>query len=322
MEHEQQHVSTHPLDTERGIWVTKVTFFALLLAAIVEGGISVLSGSAALLADTVHGLSNAFTTLPLWIAFSLSRKKATPQFTYGYHRAEDLAGVIIVIFIAVSAGLVGYESVDKLLEGQEPRHVPWAMGAGAVGFLINEVIAQHRIRVGKDIGSASLIADGHHARVDGLGSLAVVLGLTAVLLGFPIADPAVGLVITVFLIFLLVREAGPVVLSRVMDRIDPSIVSDIQDIASGVSGVLSVQDIRARWVGHGLLTELSVGVDADLTVGQGHGIAEEVQHSLMHSMQKLQWCTIHIEPFEAGRAPTHEIIAHHFSPGDPKEDST
>lgn len=322
MEHDRQQVSTHWLDTQRGIRVTKVTFFALLLAAVVEVSVSVLSGSAALLADSVHGLSNAFTTLPLWIAFSLGRKKATPQFPYGYHRAEDLAGIIIVIFIAVSAGIVGYESVNKLLEGEEPRYVPWAMGAGAVGFLINEVIAQHRIRVGKDIGSASLIADGHHARVDGLGSLAVVLGLTAVLLGFPIADPAVGLVITGFLVFLLVREAGPVVLSRIMDRIDPAILSEIENIASPVSGVRSVHNIRARWVGHGLLTELSVCVDPDLSVAQGHQIAEEVQHTLMHSVQKLQWCTIHIEPFEEGRTPTHEIIAHHYPSGSGDEDSS
>ena len=186
------------------------------------------------------------------------------------------------------------------------------MGAGAVGFVANEAIAQYRMKVGKEIGSAALVADGHHARVDGLGSLAVVLGLLAVVLGFPIADPAVGLAITGLLVFLLVREAGPVVLSRVMDRIDPAIVSEIQSTASGVAEVLSAHDVRARWVGHTLLAELSISVDADLTVGQGHGVAEQVQHRLIHQIPKLQSCTIHVEPFEGGRPPVHEIISHHF----------
>ena len=172
------------------------------------------------------------------------------QFPYGYHRAEDLAGIIILIFIAVSAALVGYESVRKLVEGDEPDHLPWAIAAGAVGFVANEAIAQYRIKAGKEIGSAALVADGHHARVDGLGSLAVVVGLALVAAGFQIADPAAGLVITALIVFLLVREAGPEVLSRVMDRIDPAILSQIQDSASEEPEVLSAHDIRARWTGH------------------------------------------------------------------------
>ena len=306
------HRNQELLDTQRGLWVVKVTFVALLLIGVVEGAIAFISGSAGLLADAVHGLSDLATTLPLWIAFSLSRKKATPQFPYGYHRAEDVAGIIIVIFIAISAGLVGYESIHKLLEGDEPTHIPLAMAIGAVGFVVNEVIAQYRMKVGRQIGSAALVADGHHARVDGLGSLAVVVGLSAVLLGAQVADPAVGLLITGLIIALLLREAGPLVLSRIMDRIDPTVVSEMEETASGVPGVLGVYEVRARWVGHRMLAELSVCVDDRLTIAQGHQIAEEVQHQLLHSIQNLRWCTIHLEPSKAGEAPAHEVTAHHF----------
>ena len=303
------------MDTQRGLWVVKVTFFALLLIALVEGVITVLSGSAALLADTIHGLSNAFTTLPLWIALSLGRKKPNRQYPYGYHRAEDLAGIVIVLFIAISAAVVGFESVRRLMGGQEPENLPWAMGAGVVGFLANEAIAQYRLKVGKQIGSAALTADGHHARVDGLGSLAVVLGLIAVAMGFPVADPAVGLAITGLIVYLLVVEAGPMVLSRAMDRIDPSIVVQLQEIATDVPGVLDAYHVRARWVGHSLLAELSIAVNPDWTVTHGHQIAEQVQHRLTDCMPKLRWCTIHIDPFESGGAPAHENI-HHHSPED------
>jgi cation diffusion facilitator family transporter len=288
-------------ETGQGIRVAKITFFVLIITALLQGLITLLSGSAALLADTVHGLSNGLTTLPLWIAFSLARKKPSQRFPYGYYKAEDLAGLLILVFIAVSAVLVGYESLRRLLDQQTPTNLPWAIAAGALGFLSNEAIAQYRIRVGKKIDSAALVADGHHARVDGLGSLAVVLGLAAVALGIPAADPAAGLVITALIVYLLVREAGPPVLSRALDRIDPSLISAIQEEVLRTPGVVSAHDIRARWIGHRLSAELSIGVDAQISVAEGHQIAEAANHRLRHAMSKLLWCNIHVEPFENGR---------------------
>lgn len=311
MEHGDREADLELLGTRKGLWVAKVTFFALVATAAVEGAITVISGSTALFADTIHGLGNAFTTLPLWVAFALGRKKPTKQFPYGYQRAEDVAGILILIFIAATGAIVGYESVIKLLDPEGPTNLPWAMAAGVVGFLVNEGIAQYRVNVGKEIGSAALVADGHHARVDGLGSLAVVLGLVAVILGFPIADPVVGLTITGLIVYLLVREAGPMVMSRVMDGIEPHIIPQIEGIVSEVPGVLAAYDTRARWSGHRLLAELSIGVESSLTIAEGHAIAEQVQHGLMHSMPKLRECTIHVEPFKGGQAPAHEIIAHH-----------
>lgn len=178
VEHDHRHVNLELLDTNRGLWVIKVTFFALVVTAVVEGVVTVMSGSAALFADTVHVLSNAFTTLPLRIAFALGRKKPTTQYPYGYQRAEDVAGCDF-IFIAVSAATVGYELVRRLIQSSEPSNIPWAMVAGGLGFVANEAIAQYRIRVGKQIGSAALVADGQHARVDGLdGAEFVVVATT------------------------------------------------------------------------------------------------------------------------------------------------
>jgi cation diffusion facilitator family transporter len=285
------------LDTQRGLWVIKITFVALVATAVVEGVITYMTGSAALLADSIHGFSNALGTIPLWVALAWGRKKPNREYSYGYHRAEDLAGVLIVLFIAISAVVVGFESVRRLMYGHEPENILLAMGAGAVGFFANEAIAQYRIKVGKQIGSVALIADGHHARVDGLGSLAVVLGLIPVAMGFPIADPAVGLVITGLIIYLLVREAGPMVLSRAMDRIDPSILGQLEQIAKDVPGVLDIYDVRARWIGRGLQAELSIAVNPNLTVAQGHRITEVVRLRITSSMPKLQWCTIRMDPF-------------------------
>ena len=307
-------------DSRLGLRVVKITFVALLLTSIVEGVITLISGSTALFADTVHSIFNTLTTLPLWLAFYLARKQPTRHFTYGFHRAEDLAGLSIIVFMTIAAGVVGYESIRKIIDQQEPTHLAYALAAGVVGVVVNELIAQYRIKVGKAIGSAALVADGHHARFDGLGSLAVVLGLIVVMAGFPLADPIIGLVITALLVYLLVQEAGPAVLARAMDRIDPEILAQLTRTASAVDGVHGVYEIRVRWIGHRLLAQLSIGVDSHLTVGKGHDIAVEVQHELMHAVPKLQLCTIHVEPFESGEAAGHLSIAHHFEDESPHDD--
>ncbi|MFQ5859959.1 MAG: cation diffusion facilitator family transporter [Dehalococcoidia bacterium] len=297
--------------TQRGMWAVKVSFVGLLATATFQAVVVAFSGSAALLADTIHNFADATSAIPLWIAFALSRRRETRQYTYGYHRAEDLAGVLILLFIAASAVFAGFESVRKLLSGETPRYLGWALGAGAVGFLGNEAVAQFRIRVGKRIGSAALVADGHHARTDGLTSLAVVLGLIGVLLGFPIADPIVGLVITAVIVVVLVREAGPLVLSRILDRVDPQLVEEIERVARNIPGVLHTHHVRARWIGHLLVAELCISVDGQLTVAQGHQIAEQVQHQMLHGVPMLYRCSVHVDPLETGES-LHTATAHHY----------
>ena len=315
MAHSHSEASSELVDTQHGLRVIKVTFFALLVTTVIEAVIAFFSGSAGLLADTLHSLSNTVTTLPLWVAFALSRRKATQSYPYGYHRAEDLAGIIILLLIAASAVLVGYQSIDKLISGDEPKFLPLAMAAGAVGFIANEAVAQYRVRVGRRIGSAAIVADGQHARVDGLGSLAVIAGLAAVALGFSLGDPIAGLVITVLIVYLLIREAAPGVLARVMDRIDPVVLARVREAALEVPQVKQVSDVRARWVGHSLLAELTVGVEGGLSVEEGHTVAEQVEHTLFHHISKLQRCLVHVETSEEGTRPSHELTAHHYADG-------
>jgi len=295
----------------RGMWAAQISFLGLMATATFQAVIVVFSGSVALLADTVHNFSDAATAIPLWIAFALSRRRETRQYTYGFHRAEDLAGVTILLFIAASAIFVGFESVGKLQDAEAPRHLAWALGAGVVGVLGNEAVAEFRVRVGKGIGSAALVADGHHARIDALTSLAVVLGLITVLAGFPIADPIVGLLITAIIVVILVREAGPLVLGRIMDRIDPKLVEEIERVSYSVPSVLHTHHVRARWMGHLLVAELCISVDGQLTVAEGHQIAEQVQHQMLHGVPMLYRCMVHVDPLEEEDS-LHVATAHHY----------
>ncbi len=299
------------LSSKRGIWALKWSFVGLMLTAVFQLFIVYYSGSVALLADTIHNFADAATAIPLWIAFRMSTWRPTPRFTYGYGRVEDLAGIAIVLVILFSAVLAGYESITRLFHPQEVQFLGAVMVASLVGFAGNEAVARFRINVGKEINSAALIADGQHARVDGLTSLAVFVGALAVYLGYPLADPVVGLLITVA-ILRVVWEAGKEVVVRMIDGIDPSIPDEIRDGAAHAKGVREVTDVRVRWVGHRLRAEVNIAVDPSLSVEAGHAIAKDVRHHLLHHLPYLDDATMHVDPLTASGEEHHYIRGHDY----------
>jgi cation diffusion facilitator family transporter len=272
-----------------------ISLTGLLLTALVQLLIFALSSSVGLLADVVHNFADALTALPIGLAFWVARRSPTPRYTYGYGRAEDLAGVTVVIVMAVSATVAAWEAVDRLIHPQHVGHLPFVALAGAVGFVGNELAARYRIRVGTRVGSAALAADGHHARADGFTSLAVVVGAVGVALGWPQADPLVGLAITVAILAVL-RGTARDIYRRLMDSVEPDLVATAAREASSVEGVQAVDDVRIRWVGHELRAQLNITVDQDLPVSSAHRIAEVVRHQLMHHVARLTDVSIHVDP--------------------------
>jgi cation diffusion facilitator family transporter len=308
------HDSADRVDTaletsKRGLRTLAWSFVVLFVTAGAQLAVVLVSGSVALLGDTIHNFADALTAVPLGIAFLLGRRVATRRYTYGLGRAEDLAGVVVVLVIAVSAALAGWQAVDRLIHPQPVQHLWIVAAAGVIGFAGNEIVARYRITVGRQIGSAALVADGLHARTDGFTSLAVVLGALGVGLGFSLADPIIGLVITLA-ILLVLRDAAREVFRRLMDSVDPAAVELAERTATGVAGVLDAGEVRMRWIGHALRAELSVTVDAGLTVDQAHRIAHDVEHRLVHAVPRLTAATVHVEP-TAGAEAAHDVLAHH-----------
>ena len=300
--------------TERGIWAIKWSFMILGITAILQLAAVLATGSVALLADTIHNVGDAATAVPLWIAFRLARRKPSPRFTYGYGRAEDLAGVAIVLIILISAIVAAYEAIDRLIHPQPIIYLGWVAVAGAIGFIGNEVVAVFRIRVGREINSAALIADGYHARTDGLTSLAVVAGAIGVWLGFPVADPIVGLLITLA-IFGIVWQSAKAVFTRMLDGVEPSITAEIRHAAAHVSAIRQVLDVRARWLGHRLTAELDVALDGGATLRETDAITAQFERELFAHMPALAAARIRVRPYDvatmgSGAAVTIEPTAH------------
>ncbi len=291
-----------------GIRATKISLLGLGATAAIQAVIVVYTGSVALLSDTLHNLTDALTAVPLWIAFALGRRAPTTRFTHGYHRAEDLAGVVIVLAIAGSAGAVAWESLQRLVDPRTITFAPWVIGAGLVGAVGNEAVARYRMTVGERIGSEALVADGYHARSDAFTSLAVVAAGIGSLAGWDWVDPLAGMVVAVMILVILRRTAMKM-FGRLLDAVDPELVGRATTIVSGVDGVIDVSTIRLRFSGHRLLASVSVGVDPAISVAAGHEISERVAHELAHQLPYALDAFVHVDP--SGLADCHDLTDHH-----------
>lgn len=310
-EHSHTHGTVDPTiaTSERGIWAIKWSFVVLMATAVMQLAVVLLSGSVALLSDTIHNFGDAATAVPLGIAFAITRMGVSKRFTFGYGRVEDLAGVLIVLIILFSAVVAGFQAVERLMNPQ-PVGFLWAVAAASlVGFIGNEAVAVFRIRVGREIESAALVADGYHARTDGWTSLAVLAGAVGVWLGYPLADPIVGLLIAAA-ILVIVWQSGKAVFTRLLDGVEPEAIEEIRHAASHVPGVENVSEVRARWLGHRLQAEVNIAVGPDRSVTEGHAIAREVNHQLLHHLGYLSGAVIHVDPVQEAGEEHHRIAAH------------
>jgi cation diffusion facilitator family transporter len=293
-------------DGIRALWISLLVLGA---TAVLQALVVVWSGSVALLGDTLHNVADALTAIPLAIAFLIGRRPANRRYNYGYGRAEDLAGIAIVLTIAASAVFAGYEAIVRLLHPQDVKHLPFVAAAAVIGFAGNEIVARYRITVGQRIGSAALVADGLHARTDGYTSLAVLLGAGGVAIGWRWADPVVGLLITAA-ILLVLKDAAREVYRRLMDAVDPSIVDTAEQTLRATPGVTGIGSVKLRWIGHQLRAECEISVDAALTVAKGHMIAAEAEHRLIHAIPRLTAAIVHADP-STGHDEAHEQLQHH-----------
>lgn len=298
------------LATDRGMWALKISFAGLMVTAIFQIVVVAISGSVALLADTIHNFSDALTAIPLGLAFWLSRRASNKRYTYGYGRAEDIAGVIIVLMIAYSASEAIRHAIERIINPKPITSLGWVAAAAIIGFIGNELVAVFRIRIGKQIGSAALVADGYHARTDGFTSLAVLAGAIGVWIGFPLFDPIIGILIGVAILVIVFNTARDM-WYRIMDAVDPSVTERVEKAADSFEGVLDTHDTAVRWVGHRLRAELHIVVDCQITTIASHRIAEGVRHAIFHEFPAMVDVTVHVDPCECDPEEVYHPTMHH-----------
>jgi cation diffusion facilitator family transporter len=295
---------------EEGIRTVWIALAALAVTSVIQLVIYWLSGSVALFADTMHNIGDGLNSIPLLIAFYLTRRAATRRYTYGFARAEDVAGIFIVLSIAISAGIIFWESFQKLMNPEPLTNLGWLSLAAIVGFAGNETVAWFQIRVGKRIGSAAMVADGMHARTDGLTSLAVLIAVAGSWLGYPLVDPIIGILIGVAILFI-TWDATKTMWYRLMDAIEPEYMQKVEEVVRQQERIKGLRWLRMRWLGHRLHADMGIAVDPELTTAESHHIAEHLRHDLYHALPFLSEIMVHVDPWSALPEEHHELTAHH-----------
>ena len=295
---------------EEGIRTVWIALAALAVTSIIQIVIFWMSGSVALFADTVHNIVDGLNSIPLLIAFYLTRRAATRRYTYGFSRAEDVAGIFIVLSIAISAGVIFWESFQKLMHPEPLTNLGWLSLAAIVGAVGNELVAWFQIRVGRRIGSAAMVADGLHARTDGLTSLAVLIAVAGSWLGFPIVDPIIGILIGITILFI-TWDATKSMWYRLMDAIEPEHLERVEEVIHKQEQVKELRWLRMRWLGHRLHADIGIAVEPQLTTADSHAIAEQLRHDLYHKLPYLSEIMVHVDPWSAQPEEHHHLTAHH-----------
>jgi cation diffusion facilitator family transporter len=291
----------------RALWISLTV---LAVTALIQAAVTALSGSVSLLGDTLHNAADALTAVPLGVAFIVGRRPPNRRYTYGSGRAEDLAGIAVVALILASSALAAYEAVSRLLHPQRVSDLIAVAAAALAGFAGNELVARYRIRTGRKIGSAALVADGLHARTDGFTSLAVLLGAGGVALGWNWADPVIGLVITAAILMVLYQAAREIY-RRLMDAVDPDLTDQAEVALRATPGVLGVGLVRLRWAGHRLLAECEIAVSGEATAIEAHQVSVNAEHALLHALPRLSAALVHADPQGAPGTDPHAILAEH-----------
>lgn len=302
----------HAMSTEEGLRVVANATVAMFAVALIEFGFFALGNSAGLLSDALHNLGDVLTTVALFVAFRLARRPATRRHTYGFHRAEDLAGAVIAIVIVLSAVAAGYESFRHLVEHAVPRQIGWGILAALIGFAGNEALAEYKLRAGRRLGSQALVADGQHSRIDGITSLAAAVGLVLTWLGWRQADAIAGLVISVAILYILL-DVGREVIARLMDAVEPGALEEARALALATPGVRRVDEVRGRWAGRQLFIALILAADAGLTLAEAHDIAERVRQEVLAHVPGAAIVDIHVDPADlpGGRDPHGPLASGH-----------
>jgi len=264
----------------------------LALTGLAELLLALLTGSVGLLGDAIHNLSDVSTSAVVFLGFRLSRRPPTQRYTYGLERAEDLAGIGIALVVWASAAVAGLESVRKLLEHGRTAHVGVGIAGAALGIVGNQVVARYKLRTGRRIHSATLIADARHSWLDALSSAGALAGLVAVALGQSWGDPVAGLAVTAF-IGHVGYEVSADVLRRLADGIDPDVIDRAEAAAGSVPGVVHAH-ARARWTGRSLRIEIEGWVDPDLAVRDADTLGGHVADQLSRQLPEADsftWIT-------------------------------
>ena len=283
---------------------TKVTIIGILSNIILSvikliGGI--VGNSAAMVADAVHSFSDLLTDVIVLVTHKISQIPKDEDHPYGHGRAETIGTTAIgIIIIFTGIGLV-YEGWNIIQSESPPIPEPIAAGMAFVSIIIKEWLFRYTYSVGKKSNSSLLLANAWHHRSDAMSSIAALVGIIGSMIGFPILDPVAAAVVA----FMIIRVGYKLTLGGFRELMDTALsekdTQNIQVVIDEISGVIKSHDLRTRKIGGEILIDVHIQVDSDLTVTEGHEVAERVRRNLINRYQKTQDVLVHVDGYDDSR---------------------
>ena len=281
-----------------GIKVTLIGTASNLILSIIKFAGGIIGHSAAMIADATHSVSDLLTDMIVLIMFKVGQKPKDEDHPYGHGKAETL-GTTVVGFIIISVGIgLAYEAWEMIQSGIARIPEPLAAGTALISIFIKEWLFRYTRSVGEKSNNSLLLANAWHHRSDAISSIAALVGIIGAMLGFPALDPIAATMVA----FMIMKVGYELTLGGFRDLMDTALnekdTQSIQVAIDDVSGVLKSHDLRTRKIGGEILMDVHIQVDSDLTVTEGHEVAERVRRKLIKNYPNTQDVLVHVDGYD------------------------
>ena len=288
------------MDEYRSKAGTKASVIAIVancILTVLNIFVGLMSGSYALISEGAHTLSDVATSIIAYAGFKIGQKPADKEHPIGHGRAEAISGLIIVVFLALVAYEIITGAIDKIIH-PELVTVPdvYAALMALFGIFVNYVISEYIIRIGKEIKSPAIVADGKHQKTDIFSSVAILIGVVVSNMGYPILDPIIGLLIGLLIIktaYSIAKENIDNIMGRVPSE---AFINQIKEVANNTPHAQNAHNIKVDNLGAYSTVYLHIEVDGNLTLNETHKIVHTVENNILKEIPEVKSVMVHACP--------------------------
>lgn len=259
--------------------------------------VGLMSGSYALVSEGAHTISDLITSIIAYVGFKIANKPADHDHPYGHGRAEAVAGLVIVVFLAIVAYQILTGALERLYYGTYSIPDSLAVAMALIGIFVNFAMSQSIIDLGKAANSPAIVADGMHQRVDILSSIAILIGIFVAQYGYPMLDPIIGFAISL-LIAKTAYEIAKENLDAIMGKVpSDDLINEIMDVSNSVDPVLGTHNVRVNYLGSYATVSLHIELPPEMNLEESHKIVHMVQNKIVNDVDVIRGATVHACPF-------------------------
>lgn len=278
--------------------ISKISILVNIILALIKLVAGVLGKSAAMVADSVHSLSDVASTVAVMIGLKISKKPADKEHPYGHEKAEPVMAKILAIMLILTAAGIGYGGIRRIIEGNEQIPENLALYGAFLSIVIKEWMYRFTIIGADKINSPALRADAWHHRSDALSSVGSLAGIFVARMGYPVFDSIAAIVIALFIVKVGIGIYIDSIKQLIDESVDQETYMDIEKLILNTNGVIGIDDLKTRVHANKIFVDVEICVDKNLSLIDAHKIAENVHNKIEVSNKDIKHCMVHVNPYD------------------------